>query len=97
MIYANNFNERLNYSTTISKKNEDGEYENMFIPVKFKGGAGVPNKTKINIQDGFMSFYKNNTGLEKVQIIVMNYDVKLPAEEFTNQFGGLVTDKDLPF
>lgn len=98
MIYANNFNDKVNYSTTISNKQEDGTYENMFIPVRFKGGAGVPNKTKINIQDSFMTFFKTKEGLNKMQIVIMQYDVKLPAEEYLEQVDTpFTTEEDLPF
>lgn len=79
------------YSTTISNKKEDGTYENMFIPVNFKRGIEVPNKTKINVINGFLSFYKTKDGLPKVKMVIMDFE---QAEE--NQYE-LSSDDDLPF
>lgn len=36
MIFKND----IGYSTSISRKKEDGTYENMFIPVNFKKRCG---------------------------------------------------------
>lgn len=69
MIFKND----KGYSTTISKKNEDGTYENMFISVNFKGNAEIENKTKINIKNGFLSFYKNKAGYSFVKLVVMEW------------------------
>lgn len=72
MIFKND----RGYSTTISNKKEDGSYENMFIPVNFKKGIEVPNKTKINVINGFLSFYKTKDGLAKVKMVITDFEQK---------------------
>lgn len=69
-------NEQGNYSTSISNKKEDGTYENMYIAVNFRKGIEVENKTKINIKDGFLSFYMTKEGFPKIKIVVMSFDIK---------------------
>lgn len=88
MIFAND----KGYSTTISNKKEDGTYDNMFISVNFRKGVSVANKTKINVINGFLSFYKTKDGLAKVKIVIMDF-------ENTNNTNNneTATEDDLPF
>ena len=51
-------NDKGFYSTSISKKMMDGTYQNTYIPVQFKKGTELENKTTINITKGFLSFDK---------------------------------------
>lgn len=55
-------NDKGFYSTTISntKKNQDGttSYDNAYINVNFKKGVDIPNKTKINVTNGWLTFDK---------------------------------------
>lgn len=87
MIFRND----IGYSTSISRKKEDGTYENMFIPVSFRKGVEVQNKTKINIIDGFMSFYKNKNGLAIPKFVIMDFETN---KEETQEF---MSESDLPF
>ena len=89
-------NDKGFYSTGISNKLMDGTYENAYIPVQFKKGVELENKTKIDINDAFLSFYKNQEGKPVFKIIVLDFtqygDVK--EEEFaTSQ----AADNSLPF
>ncbi len=92
MIFKND----KGYSTSISSKKEDGSYENMFIAVNFKKGVEVENKTKINITNGFLSFYKTKDGLAKPKIVVMEYEI---ANDTTTQATDFELDSQdqLPF
>lgn len=67
-------NQNGSYSTTISNKKEDGTYENMYLAVNFRKGTEIKNKTKINILDSFMSFYKDKNGLPRLKIVVMEFE-----------------------
>lgn len=67
-------NQNGSYSTTISNKKEDGTYENMYLAVNFRKGTEIENKTKINILDSFMSFYKDKNGLPRLKIVVMEFE-----------------------
>ena len=82
-------NDKGAYSTSISKKNEDGTYENMRISVNFRKGTELENKTKINVTNGFLSFWKNNQGLPQLKLVVMEF------EKETNENENI--ESDLPF
>lgn len=89
-------NEKGLYSTGISNKLQDGTYENSYIGVQFKKGVELENKTRITIDDAFLSFYKNQEGKPIFKIVVLDFtqygDVK--EEEFaTSQ----AADSSLPF
>lgn len=87
MIFKND----RGYSTTISNKKEDGSYENMFIPVNFRKGIELPNKTKINVINGFLSFYKTKDGLAKVKMVITEFE-----QEDNGQYE-IESNEDLPF
>jgi hypothetical protein len=87
MIFKND----IGYSTSISNKKEDGTYENMSISVNFRKGVELENKTKINITDGFLSFYKTKNDEKRLKLVVMDYETnEIPFKE-TDE------DLDLPF
>ncbi len=67
-------NENGSYSTSISNKKQDGTYEYMSISVTLKKGTEIENKTKINILDGFLSFYKTKEGMPKLKLIIMDFE-----------------------
>ena len=71
MIFKNN----IGYSTTISNKKTDGTYDNLIINVSFPKGTEIENKTKINILNGFLSYYKNKVGLPLIKLVVMDYEL----------------------
>ena len=88
-------NEKGQYSTSISNKLLDGTYQNVYIQVQFKKGVELENKTRINIKDSFLSFFKTQEGNVVYKIVVLDFeqygDVK--EEEFANTQPG----DDLPF
>ena len=77
MIFKNEYG----YSTSISRKNQDGEYEKMYLSVQLPKGVELENKTKINITKGFLSFYTNKQGLSQVKIVVMEYQTSEEVQE----------------
>lgn len=77
LIFRNEFG----YSTSISKKNQNGEYEKMYLSVQLPKGVELENKTKINITKAFLSFYKNKQGLSQVKIVVMEYKTDEELQE----------------
>lgn len=44
------------YSVSLSKKKQDGTYENGFMPCKFKKDVELENKTDIYIKNAWLSF-----------------------------------------
>ena len=96
MIFAN---EQGGYSTTISNKKQDGTYDNMYIAVNFKKRVTIGNKTKIDITNGFLSFYKTKEGLPKPKIVVMDFEIKGKVEtkqEEVNEYE-ITNNSELPF
>lgn len=96
MIFAN---EKGGYSTTVSNKNQDGTYDNMYIAVNFKKGIALENQTKIDITNGFLSFYKNRNGLALPKIVVMEFEIKGKTEtkkEEVNEYE-ITDNSELPF
>ena len=69
MIFKNQYG----YSTTISKKNQDGEYTNMYVSIQLPKNIELENKTVIEITNGFLSFYNTKDGLPKIKIVVMEF------------------------
>lgn len=98
IIYVDERAGRKFYRARISRKNENGEYENAFIDVKMPKGTDLENKTKINIKDGFLSFYNytDKDGNAKLvwYIVVLDYTVD---EEVNVIESKKAEDYDLPF
>ena len=44
------------YSVGLSKKKQDGSYENGFMPCKFKKDVEIANKTKLFIKNAWLTF-----------------------------------------
>lgn len=79
------------YSFSVSSKNQDGEWENASMPVKFWAKVTPPeNKTRIVIKDGWLKPYKFKDG-NVVGWFVKEYEV---VED--SGFSALVQD-DVPF
>lgn len=90
MIFKNDYG---NYSTSISNKKEDGTYESMYVPVTFKKGVNIPNKTKIDILDGFLSFYIDKENNKHLKLVILNF-----KESENENNGTYIEDTDeLPF
>jgi hypothetical protein len=62
MIFRKEFDGRATYSTGLSKKNQDGSYDNAYIGIQFKKDVNLHDKTKINITNGWLTHYKNKEG-----------------------------------
>lgn len=87
-IWVNGRDGKILYSTTLSNKKQDGNYENMYIDVQIPKNAVVNNGDEVTIQKGFISFYKNKDGLPKIKIVIL--EVEQESYSFDN-------DTELPF
>lgn len=67
------FKSQYGYSTTISNKKQDGEYERMYVSVQLPKNIELENKTVIEITNGFLSFYNTKDGLPKIKIVVREF------------------------
>ena len=58
MIFRKEFEGKVSYSIGLSRKLPDGTYEKGFMPVKFKKGIELKDRTKITIKEAWMDFFK---------------------------------------
>lgn len=113
MVFRNEYNDKASYSTTISNKKEDGTYENAFISLNLPKGTELADRTKIQIKNGFLSFYKKGEeGNQSIvfKVIVTDYEIvelgeaKVEKQEDNTsdpfvEFGNevVLSDDELPF
>ena len=87
-IYAKEFNGKVLYSTKISQKNINGEWESMFINVQFPKNTNISDKTKIEVTKGFEGFYKDKNGLSHIKYVIQEYtteDEQIEREGIMNE------------
>lgn len=69
----------LSFSTSIGKKNEDEEYDNVYFDVLFKKNE-APKVDKgafeINVKKGFLTLTVYSDGSVHPAVMVMDYDLK---------------------
>lgn len=73
-IYKNELEGRTSYSTTISKKDQFGNYENLYISVQLPRDVALESNSRINVTKGFLSFYKTRQGLPKIKAVVQEFE-----------------------
>lgn len=85
------------YSMGISKKLEDGSYENGYIDVRFRKDIELDNMTKINIKESWLTFYLKDDGeykTTKPYIFINDFEI---VEENNSSDESIIDDDDLPF
>lgn len=60
MIFRNEYNGKPIYSIGLSKKKKDGGYEHGYMTAYFKDGVDIPDRSRIKIQEAWMSFYNKD-------------------------------------
>lgn len=80
-IYKSEFEGRETYSTTISKKDQFGNYENLYISVQLPQRTSLENNSRINVTKGFLSFFKTKQGLPKIKAVIQEFEVEAPKEQ----------------
>lgn len=99
-IFKKELNGKKLYSTTISSKNQNGEWDRMYLSVQLPRNVILENNTDINITKGFLSFYKTNEGLPKIKLVIQEFQTKEEIEEreaIINEQNYNINDDDLPF
>ena len=74
----------LSFSTSIGKKNDDGEYTNIYFDVLFKKDEAPEvdeGAFEIIIKKGFLTFTTYNDGSKHPAVMVMEYDLKDEDED----------------
>lgn len=100
-IFKKIVNDKDLYSTSISNKNQEGQWDKMYISVLLPKNVVLENNTDINITKGFLSFYKTNEGLPKIKIVIQEFQTKEEIEEreaiASEEFYQDDSSDDLPF
>ena len=62
------------YTTSVSRKDENGKYTNIYIPVYFEKGLDKPeNNSLIRLQESNL-FVSGNKGYERIALYVKQWD-----------------------
>ena len=105
MIFRYDGQYGANYSIGLSKKDKEGNYENGYMPCKFKKGVEIPNKTKIKITNAWLTFNQKDKKTYPY-IFINDYTIgqaveSVKAEDIEpdpfKEFGDEISDEDLPF
>lgn len=85
IVFGNTFKTKkgsfISYSTTISSKNEDGDYDRVYVKVRFKkdDDPETEGRFDIKIKSGFLAVdaYENKKGDQVTQpvLVVTDYEV----------------------
>lgn len=73
-IFAKDFEGKYLYRTSISRKMQEGKYDNAYIDVRFKQGEQLENKSRIYIKNGFLTFYRKKDNTPVFYIMVLDYE-----------------------
>lgn len=83
------------YSVSVSKKNDQGGYDNCYLPVRFKNGVDVPNGTEILIKNAFPSFNIGQDGKKYPYYMITEFENMNSVGGFENIPDGV--EEELPF
>ena len=75
-IYKKQFGDKVLYSTRISKKDKEGNYQNAFIPVQFKKDINVEDRSKIMIMNGWLDCYMNKENKPVFTIFISEFSTE---------------------
>lgn len=74
------------YSVSFSKKDENGNYENAYIDVKFHKGVELENGTDIQILEAFPTFNKGKDGRKYISWFIKDYE-RMDGQPKVNNVG----------
>ena len=75
MIFRNEKDGKIYYSTGLSKKNQDGKYTSGYIPCRFPKDANIENKTKIKILNAWLDFWVDEKKITHPYIFISKYEI----------------------
>lgn len=92
MIFKSEHDGRVFYSVGVSKKNQDGKYENGYVPVRFKKDVELENKTKIRINTAWIDFYVKDKKTYPY-IFICDFDIADEKKDPFEEYGQSITTK----
>lgn len=110
MVFRHENQYGVNYSFGLARKDNNGGYINAYIPIRFKNGVEVKDRTNIYIKQAFLTFYLNKENKANWYIMILDFETvgetiektKEPVKEEVDPFTQFanevtITDDDLPF
>lgn len=93
------FKNEYGYSTTISNKDINGNWDRMYITVQLPKGQELDSGIVILITKGFLTFYKDKSGFGKPKAVIQEFMVIGQEEQSTpTDVNEIDNDElDLPF
>ena len=88
------FKGKYGYSCSISNKNQDGSYSNMFMQLQLPKGIELEDKSIIEITKGFISFYSTKDGNKIPKVVALEIKQNEPKQEVQADF---YDPESLPF
>lgn len=74
-IYSKEYDGKKYYKVRLSKKLQDGNYDNGYIDVQFKKGINLENKAQVYFKNAFLTFYKTKDGKTIPYIMILDYEL----------------------
>lgn len=81
-VWIKKFNGVKSYSTAVSNKNKEGQYEKMYIALQLPKKNNLQNGETIEIKKSFMSMYKDKNGLAHPKIVIQEYITTESNQEY---------------
>lgn len=87
---------KVAYTMGISKKKQDGSYEVGYMPIRFKKGTDLKDKTDIIIKEGWLDFYKieNKT---KIYYFINKFELASDMDAMKQVSDNFDKVEELPF
>jgi hypothetical protein len=99
-VYAKKYNDRMTYSTSVSRKKQDGTYVRQYVSLKFLENKklhdpAIPDGSEIEIKNGWLSCYESKDGV-KDEWVITDYAVTEEAEAKPERqtYAGFTEDDD---
>lgn len=62
-IFRNAVENKVYFKIGLSKKLQDGTFENGYVPIQFKKDVDLPNKTRIYLRQAWWTFYNKKVSV----------------------------------
>ena len=88
------------YTIGMSRKLEDGSYENGYMDVRFNKDVELENMTKINIKESWVTFYLKDEGgykITKPYVRISKFELAEDNTQVDSSDEIVINPDDLPF
>lgn len=73
-IYIKDYEGKRYYKVKISKKQQDGTYDNGYMDIRFKEDKGIKDKDIVYLRNAFLTYWKDKEKITHFYIQVMDYE-----------------------